>query len=59
MDNKWLYIAYSASWVATGFAVSIGIYFTKQPLCLWAMIIPLFISISSKRSDNNDENNDS
>jgi hypothetical protein len=45
MDRKWAYIAYGMVWLATGFAVAVGIYVTKNPNCLWAMLIPAITSL--------------
>lgn len=46
-------IAYGIAWIATSLAVSVGIYYTKDSSCLWALVFPLFISLSS--SGNKDE----
>ena len=48
--NKWAYIAYGMAWIATAFAVAVGIYYTKNASCLWAMLIPGFISLTSSKS---------
>ena len=50
MKNSWPFIAYSFAWIATGFAVAVGIYITKNAGCLWAMLIPALISFSTKSS---------
>jgi hypothetical protein len=50
MKNAWPYIAYAFAWIATGIAVAVGIYFTKDANCLWAMLIPAMISFSTKSS---------
>ena len=30
-----------AAWVSTGIAVSVALYFTKNPICLWAFAFPM------------------
>jgi hypothetical protein len=45
MKNSWAYIAYGMIWMATAVAVGIGIWITKNPNCLWAMLIPGLISL--------------
>ena len=55
MNNKWLYIAYGCAWIATGITVSIAVYITKSASPVWAMLIPSFITISSKHSDDKDK----
>lgn len=30
-----------AKWVSVAIAVSVGIYYTKSPWCLWALLIPV------------------
>jgi len=49
------YLAYGMAWVSTAIATSVGIYYTKDVDCLWAMLIPAMISISfgSKDKTNN------
>ena len=37
-------IAFASMWFATSFAVAVGLYFTKDPSCLWALVIPTFFS---------------
>ena len=32
-----------AAWVSTGIAVSIALYFTKNPICLWAFAFPMIV----------------
>jgi len=40
------YLAYGIAWLATGIAVSVGIYTTKDATCLWALLFPACIGIS-------------
>jgi len=30
-----------AKWIGTAVAVSVGLYITKSPWCLWAFVIPV------------------
>jgi len=46
--NKWPWIMFGCAWLAVGLAVSVGIYFTGNPHCLWALLIPLGISFKSE-----------
>jgi len=39
--------AYAIAWIATAFAVSVGIYLTKNASCLWTMLIPACVSYKS------------
>ena len=52
-NYKWSYIAYGVMWVSVAIAVSIGIYITKSPVCLWALFVPTFVSL--KHPDNEEE----
>lgn len=31
------------AWVCTAIAICIGIVITKNPICLWAFVLPLFL----------------
>ena len=46
-----IYFAYAMAWVSTAIVTSVGIYFTSSAWCLWAMILPAFISLKSKKDD--------
>ena len=48
-------IAYGMAWIATALATSVGIYYTKDANCLWAMLIPGMISLNSKGDKNDKE----
>jgi hypothetical protein len=48
---KWLYVGYAFAWISTACAVAVGIWITKNPNCLWAMLIPAFIGIKSGNSE--------
>ena len=47
--------AYGMAWVATALAVSVGIYYTKDGTCLWALIFPLCISVKTSGSKDKEE----
>jgi hypothetical protein len=49
MKDNWVYIGYACAWIATGVAVAVGVYITKNPNCLWALLIPTLISISTHK----------
>lgn len=42
------YIGYGLVWLSTATAVSVAIVVTKSPGPLWAMIIPLLVSMETK-----------
>lgn len=45
-----MWVAYASAWVATAAAVIAGIYLTGSAWCLWALFIPLGITVN-KMSD--------
>lgn len=53
-------LAIGSAWLATAFAVAVGIYYTHSIHCLWFMIIPLCLRIKSveKTQSNNKEKED-
>lgn len=57
MELKHFWFAYAVAWIAVSAAVIVGLYFTKDARCLWAFVIPGFISFSS-RSESDDEDED-
>ena len=46
-----MWVAYASAWIATVAAVIVGIYLTGSAWCLWALFIPL--GISMQRSADN------
>ena len=38
-------IVYASAWVATGIAVSVAIYVTKNSSLLWGMLLPFFLTL--------------
>jgi hypothetical protein len=46
--EKWAYIAYGCAWFATAIGVGVGLYYTHNPHCLWAFLIPGFINLRVK-----------
>ena len=38
-------MAKATAWVATSAAVIAAIYITKEPVCLFALILPLFVGL--------------
>jgi len=48
-------LAYSMTWIATAIATSVGIYYTKDASCLWAMLIPAMISMKFRNNTKNDK----
>jgi len=32
------------AWISTALAVSVVAYYTKEPVCLWGLIFPIFTS---------------
>lgn len=48
MNNKWVFIAYAAAWIATSIAVCVGLCITHSAWCLWALLLPFGINISTE-----------
>ena len=46
-----MWLAYASAWVSTATAVIVGIYSTGSAWCLWALLIPLGISLQRKTDD--------
>jgi hypothetical protein len=47
-----VYLAYGMTWAATAIATSVGLYYTKNADCLWAMLIPAMISLKPSSNKN-------
>lgn len=43
-----IYFAYAMAWISTGIATATAVYVTKSAVPLWAMFIPVMISVKSK-----------
>lgn len=41
--NYYSCIVKAVAWISTAVAVSVGIYYTQNALCLWALLIPLVV----------------
>jgi hypothetical protein len=50
-----IWIGYGLMWISVSFAVSFTVYTTGSASALCALIIPLFISFSSKRDASDKE----
>lgn len=35
-------------WVSTSIAVSVVAYYTKEPMCLWGMVVPMVVSVFNR-----------
>lgn len=44
-----MWFAYAMCWLATAGATAVGIYYTKDANCLWAMLVPTFVSFKINR----------
>ncbi len=44
-----MWFAYAMVWLATAAATGVGLYYTKDPNCLWAMVFPCFVQLSANR----------
>lgn len=40
-DIKWIMLANCIMWIVCGVVVSVGVYFTKSPACLWFLLTPM------------------
>ena len=59
MSSKSGAIAVCAIWISTALAVSVGIYVSKNPKCLWFMLIPLFMRVSTRSEGTESEDKES
>lgn len=50
-----VWIAYAAAWISTAAAVVAGVHVTGSVWCLWAMVLPLMITIKSSKKDGGEE----
>lgn len=46
-----MWLAYASAWISTAAAVIAGICLTGSAWCLWALFIPLGISMQRKTDD--------
>lgn len=46
--------AYAFAWISTAIAVIVAVWITKNPNCLWALLLPAGITISHSSQDNSD-----
>lgn len=44
-----IWVGYSAMWISVATAASYGVYRTGSSGCLWALVIPLFVSLTEGR----------
>lgn len=42
-----MWLGFSLMWVSVSAAVSVGIYVTHSPLCLWAFLFPALMRMTS------------
>lgn len=49
------WIDYAAAWISTAAAVVAGLHVTGSTWCLWAMVLPLMITIKSSKKDGGEE----
>ena len=56
MKHKWIFIVFGIIWICLTVGICFAIYYTKNPKCLLAYLIPAFISIKVGGNGNNDEN---
>lgn len=42
------YLAYGLAWLSTGIAVAVAVWVTKSAMPLWALLIPILISVTYK-----------
>lgn len=48
MRNRWDMIAHCTMWIATSFAIIVGLYVTRDSNCLFAFAIPAILQIVSR-----------
>lgn len=56
MKNIAITIAYASAWIATSIAVIFAIKYTGSAWCLWALLFPAYIKVStSNEGEDNEE----
>ena len=53
--KKMVWIAYAAAWISTAAAVVAGVHVTGSAWCLWAMALPLLVTIKESKKDGGEE----
>ena len=53
--KKMVWIAYAAAWISTAAAVVAEVHVNGSAWCLWAMVLPLMITIKSSKKDGGEE----
>lgn len=53
--KKMAWIAYAAAWISTAAAVVAGVHVTGSAWCLWAMVLPLMITVKESKKDEGEE----
>lgn len=51
-----IWLGYGLAWLSTSIATSVGIYYTHSAWCLWALILPACINISSNKDKDTSDN---
>lgn len=46
-----IYLSCAAAWISTAAGVIAGVYFTRSPWCLWALLLPWTIHYESRTDD--------
>lgn len=56
-DVKWICLVHIASWLGVAIAVILAVYLTGKAACLWALLIPAFVtsSVGDKKKDQKDD----
>lgn len=55
MKKNNLWIVYMGIWICVTATTCFGLYLTHSPKCLLALIIPTFVSVERKITDDNDD----
>ena len=50
-----VWIAYAAAWISTAAAVVAGVHVTGSAWRLWAMVLPLMITVKESKKDEGEE----
>ena len=53
--KKMAWIACAAAWISTAAAVVAGVHVTGSAWCLWAMVLPLMITVKESKKDEGEE----
>ena len=58
MNDNLFWLVYGAIWFSVSLAVCVALYITKEPKCLLALSIPMFIRVTQEKPTEKEQDND-